>query len=104
MRDPLSVGVSWVLVGVGWGQLGVSWEPDVDPFGDCDPSQATMFPPRDGPKTLELGQTKARNGFGSLKIGGHHVDMVGWPSVGLVGYRLGSVVGPTDTPIDPTDS
>ena len=40
-------------------------------------------------KRLEQGQTKARNGFSTLKIGGYHVDLVGWPALGLVGCRLG---------------
>ena len=31
------------------------------------------FQPRTPVKWLELGQTKARNGFGTLKIGGYHV-------------------------------
>ena len=69
-------------------QLGPAGGQMLTPFGDRDPSQATMFP---GPKILELGQSKAGNGFSDLEIGGHRVDMVGWPLVGLVGCPLGQL-------------
>ena len=45
----------------------------------------------DRSKTLELGQSKAKNGFSTFKIGGHRVDIVIWLSVGLVGRRMGQL-------------
>ena len=48
------------------------------------------FSPQDQPKTLDLGQPKARNGFSTFKIGQEGVDT---PSEASVWCRLGSVGG-----------
>ena len=56
------------------------------PFFDPTLEQVQrVLPYKRGPKTHVSGQSKAENGFRTLKIGAFYVDPDGWLSFGLAG-------------------